>query len=142
MAGGGLRLASMVEVLERTGLRWLHGSLTRRAGERLPESFLKDAAADGGPKSWRPTCARQCGCCTAILPWKQVRLPESLKPAQARIMRIPCCSKGASALAVAPVSVIRMLISLAGQINAGPTLPNLLLSAATITCLACLSILR
>ncbi len=33
MAGGGLRLASMVEVLERTGLSCLHGSLTRRAEE-------------------------------------------------------------------------------------------------------------
>jgi copper homeostasis protein len=38
MAGGGLRLASMVEVLEQTGLRCLHGSLTRRAGDGLPES--------------------------------------------------------------------------------------------------------
>jgi copper homeostasis protein len=38
MAGGGLRLASMVEVLEQTGLHCLHGSLTRRAGDGLPES--------------------------------------------------------------------------------------------------------
>lgn len=33
MAGGGLKLASMVEVLERTGLSCLHGSLTRRVAE-------------------------------------------------------------------------------------------------------------
>jgi copper homeostasis protein len=33
MAGGGLKLASMAEVLQRTGLHCLHGSLTRRAGE-------------------------------------------------------------------------------------------------------------
>jgi copper homeostasis protein len=38
MAGGGLKLASMAEVLERTGLRCLHGSLTRRAGNGLLES--------------------------------------------------------------------------------------------------------
>jgi copper homeostasis protein len=38
MAGGGLRLASMVEVLEQTGLRCLHGSLTRRAEDGLPQS--------------------------------------------------------------------------------------------------------
>ena len=38
MAGGGLRLDSMAEVLEQTGLRCLHGSLTRRAGDGLPES--------------------------------------------------------------------------------------------------------
>jgi copper homeostasis protein len=31
MAGGGLKLASMAEVLERTGVRCMHGSLTRRA---------------------------------------------------------------------------------------------------------------
>ena len=39
MAGGGLRLASLVEVLERTGVRFLHGSLTRRAGKSSRESF-------------------------------------------------------------------------------------------------------
>jgi len=33
MAGGGLKLASMLEVLERTGVRCLHGSLARRDGE-------------------------------------------------------------------------------------------------------------
>lgn len=33
MAGGGLKLVSMTEVLERTGLHCLHGSLTRRAEE-------------------------------------------------------------------------------------------------------------
>ncbi|MGB9409064.1 MAG: copper homeostasis protein CutC [Terracidiphilus sp.] len=47
MAGGGLRLASMVEVLERTGLRYLHGSLTRKAGEYIPESVREDAQACG-----------------------------------------------------------------------------------------------
>jgi copper homeostasis protein len=45
MAGGGLKLASMVEVLERTGLRCLHGSLTRRAGEAVPESVNGDGTA-------------------------------------------------------------------------------------------------
>lgn len=45
MAGGGLKLHSMVEVLERTGLRCLHGSLTRRAGESAPESVNGDATA-------------------------------------------------------------------------------------------------
>jgi copper homeostasis protein len=44
MAGGGLRLASMVEVLRRTGLRCLHGSLTRRDGECAPESAIEDPA--------------------------------------------------------------------------------------------------
>ena len=34
MAGGGLKLASMAEVLERTGVHCLHGSLTRRSPER------------------------------------------------------------------------------------------------------------
>jgi copper homeostasis protein len=33
MAGGGLRLASLVEVLEQTGVRFLHGSLTRRVAK-------------------------------------------------------------------------------------------------------------
>lgn len=42
MAGGGLKLASMVEVLEQTGLRSLHGSLTRKAGERFPKSVITD----------------------------------------------------------------------------------------------------
>lgn len=42
MAGGGLRLATMVELLERTGLRALHGSLTRRAGESGLDSVNKD----------------------------------------------------------------------------------------------------
>jgi len=32
MAGGGLRLDNMAEVLRRTGVDWLHGSLTRRNG--------------------------------------------------------------------------------------------------------------
>ena len=44
MAGGGLRLASMVEVLKRTGLRCLHGSLTRRDGDGLPESGHEETA--------------------------------------------------------------------------------------------------
>jgi copper homeostasis protein len=35
MAGGGLKLASIAEVLQRTGLRCLHGSLTRKAGESV-----------------------------------------------------------------------------------------------------------
>jgi copper homeostasis protein len=46
MAGGGLRLASMVEVLEQTGLRCLHGSLTRRAGDGLPESDQTEGQAE------------------------------------------------------------------------------------------------
>jgi copper homeostasis protein len=46
MAGGGLKLASMVEVLEQTGLRCLHGSLTRRAGDSPPESDKKDGKAE------------------------------------------------------------------------------------------------
>ncbi|MGA2806831.1 MAG: copper homeostasis protein CutC [Terracidiphilus sp.] len=33
MAGGGLKLASLAELLERTGVRGLHGSLTRRPQE-------------------------------------------------------------------------------------------------------------
>jgi copper homeostasis protein len=32
MAGGGLRLPNLVEVLRRTGVNWLHGSLSRREG--------------------------------------------------------------------------------------------------------------
>jgi copper homeostasis protein len=44
MAGGGLRMASMVEVLRRTGLRCLHGSLTRRNGECAPENAIKNPA--------------------------------------------------------------------------------------------------
>jgi copper homeostasis protein len=46
MAGGGLKLASMVEVLEQTGLRCLHGSLARRAGDGLPESVNRGTAAE------------------------------------------------------------------------------------------------
>jgi copper homeostasis protein len=38
MAGGGLKLASMAEVLQRTGVRCMHGSLTRRAEECGRES--------------------------------------------------------------------------------------------------------
>jgi copper homeostasis protein len=38
MAGGGLKLASLAEVLERTGVRCVHGSLTRRAEECDRES--------------------------------------------------------------------------------------------------------
>jgi len=38
MAGGGLKLVSLAEVLERTGVRCVHGSLTRRAAECGPES--------------------------------------------------------------------------------------------------------
>ncbi len=45
MAGGGLRLATMIEVLERTGVRFLHGSLTRKAGEAAPQSVSEDILA-------------------------------------------------------------------------------------------------
>jgi copper homeostasis protein len=45
MAGGGLRLDSIAEVLEQTGLRCLHGSLTRRAGECPPESDKTEGKA-------------------------------------------------------------------------------------------------
>ncbi|MFY9856371.1 MAG: copper homeostasis protein CutC [Terracidiphilus sp.] len=44
MAGGGLNLASMAEVLERTGVRCLHGSLTRCAEEFGQESFNEHTA--------------------------------------------------------------------------------------------------
>jgi copper homeostasis protein len=46
MAGGGLRLASIVEVLEQTGLHCLHGSLTRRAGDGIPESETAEGQAE------------------------------------------------------------------------------------------------
>ena len=46
MAGGGLRLASMAEVLEQTGLHCLHGSLTRRAVDGPPESGHGRTAAE------------------------------------------------------------------------------------------------
>ena len=42
MAGGGLKLVSLVEVIEKTGLRCLHGSLTRKAGEHFPKSVIAD----------------------------------------------------------------------------------------------------
>jgi copper homeostasis protein len=42
MAGGGLKLASIPEVLQRTGLHCLHGSLTRKGGE----SVIGDPAVD------------------------------------------------------------------------------------------------
>jgi copper homeostasis protein len=45
MAGGGLKLASVLEVLERTGLSCLHGSLGRAAGECIPESPIADTTA-------------------------------------------------------------------------------------------------
>jgi copper homeostasis protein len=38
MAGGGLKLASLAEVLERTGIRCVHGSLTRHVAECGPEN--------------------------------------------------------------------------------------------------------
>jgi len=46
MAGGGLKLASLVEVLERTGLCCLHGSLTRKAGENRPGDGAEMLEAD------------------------------------------------------------------------------------------------
>lgn len=45
MAGGGLELASIGEVLQRTGVRCLHGSLTRSAEDYGRESFNEHAAA-------------------------------------------------------------------------------------------------
>jgi hypothetical protein len=60
----------------------------------------------------------------------------------ARITRIPCRSNGASASGEAPVFVMIVCISFAGQMNAGLTLPNLLASVTTIICLECFSILR
>jgi len=45
MAGGGLKLASMAEVLERTGVRCLHGSLTRRAPESGSQRTDEHSAA-------------------------------------------------------------------------------------------------
>jgi copper homeostasis protein len=44
MAGGGLKLASTAEVLERTGVRCLHGSLTRSAEECSRESVSEHTA--------------------------------------------------------------------------------------------------
>jgi copper homeostasis protein len=44
MAGGGLDLATIGEVLERTGVRCLHGSLTRKAVNCGPESFNEHTA--------------------------------------------------------------------------------------------------
>jgi copper homeostasis protein len=38
MAGGGLRLTNLVEVLRRTGVSYLHGSLTRRSNGHAPLS--------------------------------------------------------------------------------------------------------
>lgn len=38
MAGGGLKLASMLQVLEQTGLRCLHGSLIRKSVDGEPEA--------------------------------------------------------------------------------------------------------
>jgi copper homeostasis protein len=46
MAGGGLKLASMIEVLERSGVRCLHGSLTRKAGENTDGSGAEVLEAD------------------------------------------------------------------------------------------------
>ena len=46
MAGGGLKLASMNDVLEQTGLRCLHGSLTRRAGDGPAESCKAEGQAE------------------------------------------------------------------------------------------------
>src|SRR5580693_4999783 len=73
----------------------------------------------------------------------------ALQPSEARgqslqtlTIRMPWRSKGDSASGGAPVSVIRMWISLMGQINAGLTLPILLESATTMTCFDCFSILR
>jgi copper homeostasis protein len=44
MAGGGLELATIGEVLERTGIRCLHGSLTRRAEDCGRESLSEHTA--------------------------------------------------------------------------------------------------
>jgi copper homeostasis protein len=49
MAGGGLKLASMAELLERTGVSCLHGSLTRRAeecGRKIPNGHTAAGTAD------------------------------------------------------------------------------------------------
>ena len=50
MAGGGLRLASLEEVLRRTGVSYLHGSLTRGGVDRSAENQQRQGRLDhGGP---------------------------------------------------------------------------------------------
>ncbi|MGA3009260.1 MAG: copper homeostasis protein CutC [Terracidiphilus sp.] len=44
MAGGGLELGSMGEVLERTGIHCLHGSLTRRVKDCAQDSVITHSA--------------------------------------------------------------------------------------------------
>ena len=70
------------------------------------------------------------------------RIKTTDQPSQARITRTPCLSNGARASFEAPEFVMMVWISLTGQMNAGLTLPNLLASVTTITCLECLSIFR
>jgi copper homeostasis protein CutC len=45
MAGGGLRLANLVKVLELSGVHNLHGSLSNRPAERGQKTHSDDAAA-------------------------------------------------------------------------------------------------
>jgi copper homeostasis protein len=46
MAGGGLRLGNMADVLARTGVGWLHGSLKRRSGGDAEQAGAGDAVLE------------------------------------------------------------------------------------------------
>jgi copper homeostasis protein len=49
MAGGGLKLANLTDVLQRTGVRYLHGSLKRRQPETTPDTQTNGHRAVEGP---------------------------------------------------------------------------------------------
>lgn len=49
MAGGGLKLANLADVLQRTGVRFLHGSLKRREPQTTPETQTGGHRAVEGP---------------------------------------------------------------------------------------------
>ncbi len=65
MAGGGLQLASLVEVLRRTGVSHLHGSLSRRLADHSDGGLQHKRAILCAPAPWysRQTCTRQFACC-------------------------------------------------------------------------------
>jgi copper homeostasis protein len=52
MAGGGLQLANLAEVVRRTGISYLHGSLTRKIGTR--ENGTRRNGSRGGETHKRP----------------------------------------------------------------------------------------
>ncbi len=84
-----------------------------------------------------------CGCLRIEVKRRRAEgMPAGWVKAQTRRILTPSFSKGAMASSAAEELVMSMWSSLAWQMKAGETWPNLLGSATTMTCRACLTILR